>query len=876
MYGFRLTKSEYIGDIASEVFLYEHTSGARLVFAKNSDKNRVVMPVFLTPPKNDKGIAHIVEHSVLCGSRAYPLKDPFNVLERGSIYTYLNAVTYEDKTVYPVASTDPEELMKMARVYADAVFRPLMTENEGIFMQEGVYRDEEGINGVVLNEMKGAFANESKQLCHALRQVLYKGCPYEFYSGGVPGSIEKLTYDEFKDFYMRHYGGSGCVLYVYGDVDIKDYMALYAPYLEEAGKKALTGCNVTVNNSSVFADAAAGSAARGMSGAMFACCNAEEYEECIYLSVLSEILLSGKDAVLRRVLVDSGLASGIGGSYDDSSRATRFFIYAEGMDCNAFKKTLENTFKELAEGNIPEEKIISAVESLKFYISERDFGYKPTGLFFGIELMKGLLYGDNSFEPLKLKAMLEKAYTADYGTLIKKYFIGRGVYGFTAARERDEAEADMPVYSEPLKNFRNMSDSREALALIPLKDPHGISPEPVWFDCGFEDGCLYTEGKSDIVYLDLVYPLEGRDIGAASFYGFAAPFMLPCFAREADRYFGRFTVRADCLNKEDKGIPMLIISCAFLRKNTAKCLELIDRFVKNSDFADTEKLLQLAEEKRTKFLRSFAADGHVYAVKRARAALCIGDVPEEMANGIAMFDRLGKSDILSAAEQTAGYISSSLPIAVLHGSIEDRKNILSSIGLGKKLPSAGCIADRCPNGGNFGINSSVNCNALALKLPYYDGAMEAASQILRRGYLWDRIRLEGGAYSGGCGITRNGTMYIYSYRDPRYEKTYEVFRNAGRYLAETDMGDNELRRYVTGSLCSLFKPVKENAVNSRVLTQVLLERDHDTERELIGQQLECDMDDVRRIGGLIDENMDAAAYASVGGAALKGNIIKLL
>lgn len=870
MYNFELIKKEFVSDIASEVFLYKHKSGARLVFVKNDDENRVIMPVFKTIPEDDKGAAHIVEHCTLCGSEKYPLKDPFNVLEKGSIYTYLNAITCEDKTVYPIASTDPDELEKMARVYADALFNPLFLENEGIFQQEGVHCGENGINGVVLNEMEGAFASESKLLHHNLRKALYKECCYANYSGGVPDSIKTLTYEEFKAFYMTRYHGKNCLIYIYGAVDINLYMQLFDGYLIENSEEAFDD-SIIVSNSDKAIKVKAGKKAKGICGAMFACCNAESYMECVLLSVLGDVLVSGDNAILRQSLVDSGKAVKIGGGYNAGSRATKLYVYAEGTAFYEFKETLKNTFTELAEGGIPKEKIKSSVDRLKFYIKERDFGYKPTGLFFGLELMKGLLYDDISFEPLKIEAILDKAEQADYSGLIKKYFVNKGVYGYTVNEEKDKVSFSMPINDEPLQKLRAQTDSEEMLSSIPPKSLKSVYPKPLWFDYSFENGCLFTEDKkSDIVYLDLVYPIAELNISAAALYSYGAPYMEKGFIEQTNMYFGKFMVEADSFTKNERGIPLLAVTTAFMRENIAECVGLINRFISGISFADGEKLNRLVTEQRANYQRGFSAMGNIYAVKRCLASLNYNDVLKDKAGGVGMYLWLcSPGDFSRVAQKVSDYIKNAKPIAVLRGNMSDKKYICENIELGNSLPPTVDISEKKVKAAGYIINSRVNYSALALKIPCYNGFMEVAESIIEKGYIWDKIRLEGGAYGGGCRFLRNNSMYMYSYRDPQLQKTIAAFNRVGQYLSELKLTKSEFERFAIGSAAELLKPVKNKTVNLRVLSQVLLGREYDKELENVRERLECSPDNIREIGLMLMENMDKAQSVSFGGDRIK-------
>ncbi len=880
MYGFKLIKNEFVQEIGSRVLLYRHYSGARLVYVKNKDKNRVVMPVFKTLPQNDKGIPHIAEHCVLCGSQQYPLKDPFNVLEKGSIYTYLNAITYEDKTVYPVASLYEDELLKMTKVYSDGIFKPLMLENEGIFQQEGVYIGRDGVNGVVLNEMEGAFAREDKLLHHYLRKALYKGCDYANYSGGVPDDIKTLTYEEFKAFYNERYinTGENCLIYIYGDVEIEPYMELFSSYFKAIrskidGEKAED--EIKVNNSPKAVRVNAGTEAKELCGALFACCNANAYTECVLLSVLSDVLISGENPLLRQLLVDSGKAVKVKGSYDDSSKATKLYIYAEGADKEGFRDTLQGALRSIVREGIPYELIKAAVDKLRFYVNEKDFGYKPTGLFYGLELMKGLLYdndsdsnSDSSFQPLRLADMLNKAENADYISLINKYLIDKGVYGYTVREKRESREINMPVNDKPLKDFQAQQDSEEMLNKIPPKSLSDIKPEPLWYDFegeGNKGVCLFTEDEnSSIAYLDIVYPINCLDISDAALYGC----LLEDYIKRNERCFGRLNVGVDVFSKDDKILTVLKISTAFIRENIEECVKLINGAL-GADFIDNKSINRIVLEKRAELEGAFSSAGQSFAVKTALGAILGEKALEDKASGVGMYKYLCEADNFASRLSNADkYINEALPFAVFRGKRADMNYVRDNIHLSESLPELESMSVSPLRSGGFVVGGNVNYNALAVKMPFYKGAMSVAEDIAERGYLWDKIRLEGGAYGGGCGFLKNKAMYLYSYRDPQLERTINMFKAVGDYLAELKMPERELQRFKTGSAARLLRPVKDKSVNSYVLSQALLNKEYSLEAEYVKQRLMCSLEDINNIGIAIRESIDNAAVVSFGGEAV--------
>ena len=361
----RLIKKEYIEDIKSVGYIYEHNCGAKIVFIENKDENRVFSVTFRTLPANDKGLAHITEHSVLCGSENYRIKDPFNELDKGSIHTYLNAITYEDKTVYPIASTNEFDYENMMRVYLDGVFKPLIFEKEGIFRQEGWHYGENGYNGVVYNEMKGVFSSPDRVLKLAVQKELYKGTGYQFYSGGVPEEIIKLDYNEFLEFYREYYHPSNSVFYLYGNIYADKYIAIINSYIDNYEQKELYWKNeyeleeikdIGVKNNTEKNSLMVG----------YNISTATQYSLSLAFEILSEVLIGCEGAVLKKPLLKLG--SKLGGGFDDSRYLSMFSVYLEGSsedDVKNFREVINNTLKKTVEEGIDRKLIEGAIHRLK-------------------------------------------------------------------------------------------------------------------------------------------------------------------------------------------------------------------------------------------------------------------------------------------------------------------------------------------------------------------------------------------------------------------------------------------------------------------------------------------------------------------------------
>jgi hypothetical protein len=321
-----------------------------------------------------------------------------------------------------------------------------------------------------------------------------------------------------------------------------------------------------------------------------------------------------------------------------------------------------------------------------------------------------------------------------------------------------------------------------------------------------------------------------------------------------------------------------------MRENMRECVELINRLISgvslNLNLNNADRLTRLVSEYKADFKRGFTASGNVYALRRVLAQLNPNDVIKDRAGGIGLYKYLCRGiEFKTELESVSEYIAKMKPIAVLRGSAEDRRYIVDNISLGKELPTAIEICEKPLTQSGFIINSGVNYNAMALKISEYSGFAEVAESIIERGYIWDNIRLQGGAYGGGCGFLRNNTMYMYSYRDPQLEKTVELFKRVGDYLAKIKFAKGEFERFAIGSASELMKPVKNKTINLTVLSQAILERSKDRETEIVKQRISCTPKDIQRIGEMLTDRVNEATFTTLGGDEVEkmyGNCEKLI
>ena len=528
---YEVIQKEDLSDIKSQGFLLKHKkSGARVLLMENDDENKVFCIGFRTPPSDSTGVPHIMEHSVLCGSRDFPVKDPFVELVKGSLNTFLNAMTYPDKTVYPVASCNDKDFQNLMHVYMDAVFYPNIYQHDEIFRQEGwSYKldrpdGELTISGVVYNEMKGAFSSPEGVLDRVILNSLFPDTSYANESGGDPDVIPELTYEQFLDFHRKYYHPSNSYIYLYGDMDMEEKLR----WLDE---KYLSEFDAAEVDSEIKYQEPFGEMREVVQEYSITSDESEEdktylswnkvigtsLDEKLYLAfqILDYALLSAPGAPLKKALVDAGVGKDIMGSYDNGVYQPLFSVIAKNANVEQkeeFIRVIEDTLREIAEKGMDKKALRAGINYHEFRFREADFGNYPRGLMYGLQLYDSWLYDEaKPFIHMQaiptfefLKSQVDTGYFED---LIRTYLLEnthgavviiRPERGRTARMDRELAEK-LKAYKESLspeevqklvdhthemEQYQEEESSPEDLAKIPVLKRTDISREiaPIYND----------------------------------------------------------------------------------------------------------------------------------------------------------------------------------------------------------------------------------------------------------------------------------------------------------------------------------------------------------------------------------------------------------
>lgn len=690
-----------VEDVQSDGFILRHKkSGARIAILSNNDDNKVFYIGFRTPPEDETGVPHIIEHTTLCGSKKFPVKDPFIELAKGSLNTFLNAMTYPDKTVYPVASCNDQDFKNLMDVYLDAVFNPNITKYEEIFKQEGWHYeltgkdDELKINGVVYNEMKGAYSSPDEVLSSQIYRSLFPDNTYSKDSGGNPEYIPKLTYEAYLDFYHKYYHPSNSYIYLYGDMDVverlewldKEYLSLYdykkvnseinkQPAFDEI-KNVEAQYSITMDDSQENKTYLSYNRVVG-----------DTLDEMLYqaFDVLDYALVSSPGAPVKQALIDAGIGDDVYGSYDAGILQPVFSFVAKNANASQadeFESIIENTLKEVVKTGINKEALLAGINSSEFKFREADFGQFPKGLLFGLNCLDSWLFDDMKpfihLECLGTFAKLRKAVDTDYfEKLIQEYLLDN-THGSSVTvkpkrglgNEREEALAkELSDYkaslsdeeikkliedTEHLKKYQEEPSSDEDLRKLPMLTRADMKKNAMPFS-NIEDELLDVKvvrhdiESNGIDYISFLFDagdFAQSELGYLGFFTNALglvsteKYSYTDLANATNIYTGGIstgTASHPDIKDRNNFVFKFEVKLKVLKKNLDKALELMEQMLLTSDFTDTKRLGELVAQIKARLQANLSSSGHLVAAMRSMSSFSRYALYQDELKGIAFY-----------------------------------------------------------------------------------------------------------------------------------------------------------------------------------------------------------------------------------------------
>lgn len=705
---YEFVSSKRIDELAGEGYLLRHKkTGARVLLVDNDDKNKVFSIAFRTPPADDTGVAHILEHSVLCGSKNFPSKDPFVELAKGSLNTFLNAMTYSDKTVYPIASCNDKDYHNLMHVYLDAVFYPNIYSREEILRQEGWHYeiedkdDELKFNGVVYNEMKGVFSSAEDVLARKIQSSLLKDTPYSFESGGDPDAIPELTRENFLSFHSRYYHPSNSYIYLYGNVDFekeldfidREYLSHfdYLPVDSHIALQAPYQAPETVEDTYSLA-----SSEEDKDGVYLSynvvCGNSSDVELMMALQILDYVLLSMPGAPVKKALISAGLGREVESSFDPGIQQPVYSVIVKNVDKGReadFIRILEDELGKLIREGINKKAIYSAINSFEFKYREADFGRYPKGLIYGLNFLNTWLYDDDKAMVLSdsltlLAALKEKVETGYFEGLIEKYILDNphktyvNLYPEPGKNDRIEERLKSQLAKvkeslnkkqlyflindyKKLKEFQETPSSQEDLLKIPMLSISDIGRDVLPFSneemtiggvsCVAHDyqtnGIIYTDFTFDVTDLpEELIPYSSLLVELFRFVD-TTDHTYNELATEINLRIGGISFSTGIqplIWKKDGYRPYFSIRMKCLEDQIADGMDIMREILFSTRFDDTVRMKEILSEMRSKMDARIPAAGHLYAANRVVSYTDPMMRYKEIGEGIDFYDFVKEMD----------------------------------------------------------------------------------------------------------------------------------------------------------------------------------------------------------------------------------------
>ncbi|WP_286080353.1 insulinase family protein [Parablautia intestinalis] len=888
---YQVIEKRKISDLNSEGYILKHKkTGAAVTLLLNDDENKVFYIGFRTPPKDSTGVAHILEHSVLCGSKNFPVKDPFIELAKGSLNTFLNAMTYPDKTVYPVASCNDKDFKNLVHVYLDAVFYPNIYQEEKIFRQEGWHyemedvEDELSINGVVYNEMKGAFSSPDDVVEREIMNSLYPDITYGLESGGDPDFIPELSYEDFLAFHKKYYHPSNSYIYLYGNMDAAEYLTFideqYLSAFDAIKVNSLVGVQTPfaapkelVKEYSVMED-------DSISENTYLTYNVSmgtSLDKKLYIAmdVLDYVLCSAPGALVKQALIDKGIGRDVYSTLENGIYQPYFSVIAKNANSSQkeeFVATIHEVLKKAVSEGLDKKALAAAINYFEFRYREADFGSYPKGLMLGLEALDSWLYDEKApFMHIEanetyreLKASIATGY---FEELIQKYILDnphktimevKPVQGLTSRKDKalyDKLKAYKETLSPQekqeivdktaaLRAYQEEESTKEALETIPLLTREDMKKEAAGYinEVQNVDGTtvlihdIFTNGIS---YLNLVFDLKDVPAGLLPYVGILKAVLMMVdtehfsyseLFNEVNTHTGGIkTVVNTYTNADDlkKYKVTLEIRSKALYEKRDKAMELMKEIILTSRFEDTKRLYEILAEIKSRMQAVMTGAGHSVASIRALSYFSLTAAVSEQISGIPQYRLL--EDLLKEFEERKAVLVQNLkdltqyifrPENLLvdytaskesYGGLETAvKNLKADLYTGKvsgesfrpdpvrkneAFMTAGQVQYVC-RAGNF----------IDKGLPY-TGALKVLKVMMGYDYLWNQVRVKGGAYGCMCGFYRNGDGYFVSYRDPNLKKTVDVYEQAAEYIENVKLDERTVTQFIIGAVSELDTPM---------------------------------------------------------------------
>ena len=940
-HGFTVTSIEPLEELSATGYVLRHdNSGARVLWIACADPNRSFSIAFKTPPADNTGVFHILEHSVLCGSQSYPVKEPFVNLLKTSMQTFLNAMTFPDKTVYPVSSTNVQDFENLMDVYLDAVLHPAIYQKPAIFEQEGWHYELDELespltyNGVVFNEMKGALSDPDDVLFQTICRELFPNTAYRFESGGHPRSIPKLTYEEFLDNHRRHYNLANSYTIFYGDLDIERELGRLADHFASATERTGEPNELALQEgivaplSQIRMATSPDNASVGLS---YIIGNAADRERVLATDILLDALTGSNEAPLKRAILDADIADDLQTAMLDSMLQPQVLLVLKGSHegvAESFRTLVEDTCRSLVSTGIDRERLEASIAQAEFNLREGDWSV-PDGVALSLRALASWLYDDNRpvdylrYEQAiaHMREGLESGYferlldelicSSTHNAIVELVPVEEGdaaeelaelaarkaemsadelaqVQADVATLREEQERPDAPEDLAKLPRL-GLSDIGEAPAERPLEvvdaplpclahelETHRIDYVYHYFDlrrlayeelpyasilCGLL-GCLDTE-KHTASELDTLVELK---LGSLEFF-------CETYGRDTDLHYGR---------------PFLVVGASALSENVDALATLPAEVWSSTRFDDLDRIHDILQQRRVALEQQFVTSGHSSAMAQLSTYFSAASEIVGQTGGVDFYRFL--KDLLAHWDERAAELPQRLG--------ELSKRIFTSDDV--TVSFTGPKADRdafWEKGGSLGLTSDPKAAAHKLELPTPSiknegfiipanvcfvaegqgpseldaadrGTWQVAQKVLSLDYLWNEVRVKGGAY--GCGFRRsaNKLQQHWSYRDPNVDATVQRFEESGEWLKAWDANDDDLAGYIVSVVASHDAPVRPRQLARRQDLLYFTQHGPEWREQLRAEELAATVEKIRALAEPMSKLAEHRALCVFGGKEL--------
>ncbi|CAA7030775.1 unnamed protein product [Microthlaspi erraticum] len=955
--GFEKVSEEFISECKSKAILFKHKkTGCEIMSVSNEDENKVFGIVLRTPPKDSTGIPHILEHSVLCGSRKYPLKEPFVELLKGSLHTFLNAFTYPDRTCYPVASTNTKDFYNLVDVYLDAVFFPKCVDDVHTFQQEGWHyelndpSEDISYKGVVFNEMKGVYSQPDNILGRIAQQALSPENTYGVDSGGDPKDIPNLTFEEFKEFHKKFYHPSNARIWFYGDDDPLHRLRVLSEYLD-LFEESPSRDSSKIETQKLFSEPirVVEKYPAGRDGDLkkknMLCVNwllsekPLDLETQLALGFLDHLMLGTPASPLRKILLESGLGEALVSSgMSDELLQPQFSVGMKGVsedNVQMVEELIMTTLKKLAEEGFDNDAVEASMNTIEFSLRENNTGSFPRGLSLMLQSVAKWIYDMDPFEPLKytepLKALktriAEEGSKAVFSPLIEQFILNnshrvtiemqpdpekatqeeveeKNILEKVKASMTEEDLAELARATEELRLKQETPDPPEALRCVPSLSLSDIPKEPTYVPTEVGDINGVKVLRHDLFTNDIIYAEVVFDMGSLKHE--LLP-LVPLFCQsllEMGTKDLTFVQLNQLIGRKTGGISVYPLTSS-VRGKTEPCSKIIVRgksmtgraddlfnlmncLLQEVQFTDQQRFKQFVSQSIARMENRLRGSGHGVAAARMDAMLNIAGWMSEQMGGLSYLEFLHTLE--KRVDEDWEGISSSLE--------EIRRSLLSKNGCivnmtadGKSLTtvekSVEKFLDLLPENPSSGLvtwDSRLPLRNEAIVIPTQvnyvgkagniystgyelDGSAYVISKHISNTWLWDRVRVSGGAYGGFCDFdSHSGVFSFLSYRDPSLLKTLDIYDGTGDFLRGLDVDQETLTKAIIGTIGDVDSYQLPDAKGYSSLMRHLLgvtDEERQRKREEI---LTTSLRDFKDFAGAIDVVRDKGVAVAVASA----------